>query len=417
MTHLLLPTDVFPPKCGGAGWSAHALARALIARGHAVTAYVPKLATKGFSQTEVLGVLTWTRGYYAPKIPFVQNYFRHEQLWPRMAHDLVQLAQSASAADLVIHAQHVQVAPAAVLAAERLRVPAVVTIRDHWPWDYFATGMFARQDAMPQTWADLALDVQLRIGPLRGTAALLAIPYIHAHMQQRQAYLRRASAVVAVSEYMAKRLRSIVDPARIHVVPNMVDLRAVEALLRQPAAIQMPQVPFLLYVGKLEANKGAQQLPAILAAIQSAGVPHIPLVIAGDGVLKLQLATELAGLGIETHFLEWVEHDQVLQLMAQCSVLLYPSAWGEPLSRVLLEACACGAPIAAMATGGTADIVSDGENGVLAASPEALGRRAAQIVLQPLLRQHLAAGAIRVARRRFAVDVVIGQFEALYAAL
>jgi hypothetical protein len=42
---VLLPSDVFPPRCGGAGWSAHALALALIERGHAVTAIVPRRPT------------------------------------------------------------------------------------------------------------------------------------------------------------------------------------------------------------------------------------------------------------------------------------------------------------------------------------------------------------------------------------
>jgi nucleoside-diphosphate-sugar epimerase len=43
---VLLPSDVFPPRCGGAGWSAHALALALIERGHDVTAIVPRRSAK-----------------------------------------------------------------------------------------------------------------------------------------------------------------------------------------------------------------------------------------------------------------------------------------------------------------------------------------------------------------------------------
>src|SRR5512144_1321050 len=49
---VLLPSDVFPPRCGGAGWSAHALALALIERGHAVTAIVPRRMTKGEREVE-----------------------------------------------------------------------------------------------------------------------------------------------------------------------------------------------------------------------------------------------------------------------------------------------------------------------------------------------------------------------------
>ena len=113
---ILMPTDVFPPTCGGAGWSAHALALALIAQGHSVQALVPQRQEPGLEPCDILGVSALLRGYQAPNIPFILNYFRHERLWPVLANDLVHMAraQSAKATPLpgIIHAQHVQVAPA-----------------------------------------------------------------------------------------------------------------------------------------------------------------------------------------------------------------------------------------------------------------------------------------------------------------
>ena len=77
---ILIPSDVFPPRCGGAGWSAHALAVALIECGHDVTALVPRLGAPGVAHEQVLGVPTIRWGYRAPRFPFVRNYFRHERL-------------------------------------------------------------------------------------------------------------------------------------------------------------------------------------------------------------------------------------------------------------------------------------------------------------------------------------------------
>jgi glycosyltransferase involved in cell wall biosynthesis len=68
----------------------------------------------------------------------------------------------------------------------------------------------------------------------------------------------------------------------------------------------------------------------------------------------------------------------------------------------------------AMPTGGTADIITDGLNGLLAPSATLLGRRAAELLANHDLRQHVSAGARRVARERFAVPAVIGRVEALY---
>src|SRR2546421_9422323 len=85
---LLLPSDVFPPRCGGAGWSAHALALALIGRGHTVTAVVPRRTTNDGGRMmkellalrrssfvicpeaeDVLGVPTIRIDYWAPRVP------------------------------------------------------------------------------------------------------------------------------------------------------------------------------------------------------------------------------------------------------------------------------------------------------------------------------------------------------------
>jgi glycogen synthase len=436
---ILFPTDVFPPRSGGAGWSSHALALALIGRGHRVAAIVPRLGARGVTREEVLGVPTARFGYRAPRIPFVRNYFRHERLWAPLARAIVdcrlQIADfGVGGQSTIIHAQHVQVTPAAMLAGERLGTPVVVTVRDHWPWDYFATGLHG--DRVPygrQSIASLATDLPARLGPLRGAAALPAIPYMRAHLRRRQDALRRADAVIACSGYIAARLEGIVARERIHVIPHLVDLDALERTLAVPPASVGPGERFLLFVGKLERNKGAHLLPEVFRALCDRGpatedqrptnggsgslLGPLSLVICGDGPLRGELERALAALGVVARFLEWADHDEVLRLMAGCELLLFPSAWGEPLSRVLLEASGCGAPILAMPTGGTRDIVEDGVSGALAATVEGFARRLAELLERPGERRALGDGARRRARALFAKDAVAGRVEALYRSL
>src|SRR5689334_287903 len=113
--HILLPTDVFPPVCGGAGWSAHALSRALQDRGHHVTAIVPRAVAMAHpvragrahlivtsrdvqvrlaasQPVDVLGVPTITVPYVTLRLPFIANWYRHEWLWPLMRNILVREA-------------------------------------------------------------------------------------------------------------------------------------------------------------------------------------------------------------------------------------------------------------------------------------------------------------------------------------
>jgi len=460
---VLLPSDVFPPRCGGAGWSAHALALALIERGHAITAIVPWRRTTDDrrpttsssivgrrssvvgrrSIEDVLGVPTIRVDYWAPRVPIIQNYFRYERFWPRLADVIIrELSERPAQSTIynlqstIIHAQHVQTAPAAIMAGRRLRVPVVVTVRDHWPWDYFSTGLHG--DRIPygeQTWAALATDLVARLGPARGAPMLTAIPYMLAHVRRRQQALRQADAVIAVSDYIAQRLKNLVAPERLHVLPNMLDLHTIDAVIAQPQTTVLPSMPYLLFVGKLERNKGAHLLidifrefvrrpttddrrPTTDIAAQSSVVDgQWSVVVAGNGPLRPELERELAALGVRARFLDWVDHDEVLRLMAGCELLLFPSAWGEPLSRVPLEASACAATILAMPTGGTPSIIADGINGALEPTPARFARRMAALLAQPEQRQALGREARHNAEQRFAKNVVARQMEELYRSL
>jgi glycogen synthase len=230
--------------------------------------------------------------------------------------------------------------------------------------------------------------------------------------------------VIAVSRYIARRLEGIVPPERVHVIPNMVDIVAIDKVIAAtPESVPAGQ-PYLLFVGKLERNKGAQLLVDIFREVeaqlaagsrQRLAIPE--LVVAGNGPLRAELERELPKLGVRARFLDWVDHDEVLRLMAHCELLLFPSAWSEPLSRVPLEGSACGAAILAMPTGGTPDIIADGLGGALETTPAGFARRLAMLLADSTRRRELGAAARGVAERRFATDVVVRQVEALFEEL
>lgn len=415
---ILLPTDAFPPgKVGGAARSAHTLARALIAQGHTVLALVPAQGQHGRQRSVVEGVPVVRLGYPAPPIPFVQNYFRHERLWPRLA-DLIVAEAHAQPSELVIHAQHVQSLPAAIIAGRRLGVPVVATVRDHWPWDYFNIGLHGgRLPYARSGWAAMLTDLLARLGPLVGLAAAPAIPYMLAHLRRRRLALTQADAVIAVSGYIAQRLAPIVAPDRLHSIHNIVDSEQIARIAAQPSALA-PAGPFLLFAGKLEPNKGADLLPAIFRAVPAArrgGLP--PLLVVGDGVLRATIERELAELGVAAHFPGWAAYDELLRLMARCELLLFPSLWGEPLSRVPLEAGSLGRPVLAMPTGGTPDIVLDGHTGALAATPERFAQRMLALLDDPTKLHLMGAAARQHIEQHFTARVIVPQVEQLYRAV
>ena len=60
---ILLATDVFPPRCGGSGWSTYHLARALRARGHRPIVARPREGLRGSRLAEYDGLPVHVLGY------------------------------------------------------------------------------------------------------------------------------------------------------------------------------------------------------------------------------------------------------------------------------------------------------------------------------------------------------------------
>lgn len=406
---LLFAADVFPPCCGGAGWSTYHLARALVRRGHEVRVILPREGKRGLAERTYEGIAIGEFGYLTPPFPLLRNFFRNELLWPRLGRFLAREVRRGGY-DL-IHAQHSLTVPAAVRAGRAVGVPVVATVRDYWPLCYRSTLLYRGH-----TFCKGCHPIQA--GHCLGGSGLatLAYPYVQGNVRRKARALARADAVIAVSRFLAGRLQAVVPAEKLHVLPNLVDLEEVDHVVAGGPALPF-SAPFLLFVGKVEANKGVHELLATLGQVAAQGPSEdrLLLAIAGDGSLAGRVEEELAALNWPAHFLRWAEHDTVLRLLAHCELLLFPSRWEEPLSRVLLEACACGTPILAMATGGTPEILADGQSGALV-PPEvgAFARRLRELLADPAGRRRLGEGARRTAEERFTAPVVAKQVERLY---
>ncbi len=402
--HIVMPTDVFPPKCGGAGWSAHALATALIQNGADVTAVVPRAqGQSGSSQTTVAGVPTVSVAYPAGTSGLLRLLIRSILVVPRLRAQIRALRDPR--AITIVHAQHILAAQAAVpLRNARTRI--VITVRDHWPWDMHATGMLmaGNQRTIVGVWRTMRQ---------RGAshATCLMAPFYAWQMRQRAALLARADMIIAVSEHIAVRVRTLVPTANVHAIPNMVDIESIQATIQTAPQVTVP-AQFVLFVGKLTANKGAQFLPELIQRIRPPAI-----VIAGDGPLQADIAIAAVAAGVPCLVLDWVDHDDVLRLMARCQALWFPSSWDEPLSRVLLEALACGAPIIAMPTGGTGEIIRDQESGLLAPTIDAFVAAAHRLAEDAELQSLLRHNSLQHARQQYSQATVIARVLAHYDAL
>lgn len=410
---IILATDAFPPQAGGSGWSTYELGRGLKARGHEV--HVLKVtAGKGgreqHTSYEDIPVLDFP--VYAPNIPGIRNYFKNERLYPKVAAKLDALIRDTRAD--IVHGQHVLSAPPAVQAARKAGIPSVVTVRDYWPVCY-------RSDLL-HTPSTLALcpgcsrAAGLQHGPPRigvtGYGLLLAKKYLRENLARKVNALASADAVIAVSSVIGRDLRERAPElarTRLEVIPNPVNIEA----LRGRVAPKPLAEPYALYVGKLAVNKGTDHLVDV---VRSAELDW-PLMVLGEGPDRAAIEKEAARAGANVRFLGWRDQVEVATWIAHAGILIFPSRGPESLSRVLIEASALGVPIAAMNTGGTADIVEDEVTGLLSDDAAGLAEDVRRIRFGEVLRQRLGAAAAQRAAGKFDAPAVVGRVETLYREL
>jgi len=169
---------------------------------------------------------------------------------------------------------------------------------------------------------------------------------------------------------------------------------------------------YLLFIGKLEENKGARALVPAVAAARTG----LPLVVLGEGSLAHALKFEATSAGVPLLLRGWVEREDVLRALGRATALVFPSLWPEPLSRVLLEALALGTPVAAMETGGTREILGESEAGLLVDDAAALGDAVARLAGDPTLRARMGEAA-RARAEAFSPAALVPRYEAVYRRL
>ncbi|MCK7593987.1 glycosyltransferase [Pseudomarimonas salicorniae] len=211
--------------------------------------------------------------------------------------------------------------------------------------------------------------------------------------------------------------RSAVPRERIDVVPNAVDLpEPIDAARRAAAreALDLPAgQPLVAYVGRLVGFKNIGLLLRALARLPEARRPW--LWIAGDGPER----GFLEGLCDELALRPWVrflgERKDAAVLM-QAADLLASSSRDEGMSNSILEAMSHGLPVVATAVGGSPELITDNESGLLVPNEDEAALAAAldRMLGDAELRHRLGAGARETIERRFASGAMVESTLSIY---
>lgn len=138
------------------------------------------------------------------------------------------------------------------------------------------------------------------------------------------------------------------------------------------------------FVGRLAREKQIERLKGLCR------MPHIKVVIVGDGPMKAKLKKELKG----AIFTGFKSGEELSKLYASFDVFVH-TGQDETFCQAVQEALASGVPVVAPASGGPLDLVQHGHNGFLwtETSRYSLVGAVTELAKYPVKRERLAANA------------------------
>jgi glycosyltransferase involved in cell wall biosynthesis len=249
----------------------------------------------------------------------------------------------------------------------------------------------------------------------------------------------RADKTIAVSQAIAEILRAGGLPdGKIAVVPDglpvtpeenswvqggadqfMPPLPVERADNRRLLAMELGIDPAMTWVGNLAALVPHKDHETLLTAalIVLLKRPRTRFLIAGDGPAKARLIESVARMGLFGKVLFLGQRRDPLTLLKALDIYVQ-SSWGEGMGSVLIEAAACGLPIAATTAGGIPEVVENEATGLLVAPrrPEALAEAVLKLCDDRAFARRLADEGLK-RLPRFGLARMAADMEKIYDSL
>lgn len=229
----------------------------------------------------------------------------------------------------------------------------------------------ARPDVILASWAHPDGWAAVRIGRRAGIPVVVKVHgsdvLVHAVGARRARVaeaLAAADAVVAVSEDLATHVRALgVAPERVHVVPHGIDLARFTPGDRVDARRRLglaPDMPLLLFVGRVLASKGATDLVRACARLRDRGVAFDCRLV-GPGADSADINALIRGLDLAGRVVltGGRPHAELPDWFRACDIVTLPSH-SEGIPNVLRESIAMGRPFVATRVGGIPEIADPG---------------------------------------------------------
>jgi alpha-maltose-1-phosphate synthase len=182
-----------------------------------------------------------------------------------------------------------------------------------------------------------------------------------------------ADGVIAVSEQMKTDVIEAygINPEKVTVIHNGIDPEFYKPTFDNDLLLEYdinPEIPFVLFVGRITRQKGISQLISAAKYFNStcqivlcAGAPDTEEIAKETENLITELKSQRDGIILIS---EMLPRDKVKILYSHARVFACPSLY-EPFGIINLEALSCETPVVGSAVGGIPEIIVEGETGYL----------------------------------------------------
>jgi len=233
--------------------------------------------------------------------------------------------------------------------------------------------------------------------------------------------LKCANRIITVSkETMKYVLKLGADKSKTSVIYNGVDTDYFHPVNKEESRkkLGLPKNrKIILSVRRLVYKNGLDTLIESVPLL-TRDHPDLLFVVAGKGPSRKLIEDRIKELGIDANIkLTGFVPDRLLPLYYDAAdYFILPSASGEGLPLVLLEAMACGLPVIATTVGGTPEIIKHMKNGVLVPprNPEAMAETMSKLLSEERLGATIGEEARRIVEDRFTWEKNLRQLQDIY---
>lgn len=174
----------------------------------------------------------------------------------------------------------------------------------------------------------------------------------------------------------------------------------------------------LLYAGQFVPHKGVHTaIEAMAKLVNQRKINQITLTLIGSGhpdyerLLRDHIERECLTDYVAFH--KPVSKEKMPAIYQEFDLLIFPSIYEEPLARVTQEAMASGLVVIGTATGGTKEILRDGETGLTFAPEDSdgLAEQVTRLISDPDLGLRLAEAGRQTVLKNFTLDKMVKEIE------